>query len=592
MDKELPVVSIVVISNRNKCPPNYVPILKTSNGADADLYKDFALWAKTCRYLAVSRRVHDPLQLEVITDLLIISAREAIPANFISIDFTIDSNEKALRKKFLCARFTPRNNTLDAVTDIIVLNKSKRPPKGYSSAGEVDGFIICFKVATIPETYVKPNHNQSFHDKSYSHIPHNRSLTAGLHRHSTTDLEVFGGTKQFNNLSIHLSKEIRGIDGVPFKLRHDLENTPNYNDAAEMSLHMKLLSSPCFRFLQTSRASSSQFNPTKWHTVTLKNGVVASWHPEKEFPYKYTRPIDLESLQKQREEEEEQRKLDQTVRRSRDKEYGPAGPDNLALRRIFHAGKTEFVGRNQMVLIKALWFGRQKYLRGLAIQEQLFEKLNKRKHQGVISEHYLCLFEHYPTYTVGLRGHLYSEEEEARLKSIGAEFHRIKRGGMITYHGPGQLVAYPVFDLRTIRLRENNSRSGLSLGVKAFVNSVEEVLIQLLTDDYRIPGVSRTEDTGVWVDGYRKIAAIGIQVRHGITSHGLALNCNTDLSWFDLIVPCGLEGKESTSITKELSREVSIDNVIGPFCRKFEKLYDCQVELVSEVPQLEEEIAC
>ena len=83
-----------------------------------------------------------------------------------------------------------------------------------------------------------------------------------------------------------------------------------------------------------------------------------------------------------------------------------------------------------------------------------------------------------------------------RLKSLGAEFYRIKRGGMITYHGPGQLVAYPIFDLRTIRLKENNSRSGLSLGVKAFVNSIEEVLIQLLTNDYNITGVSRTTDTG------------------------------------------------------------------------------------------------
>jgi len=245
-----------------------------------------------------------------------------------------------------------------------------------------------------------------------------------------------------------------------------------------------------------------------------------------------------------------------------------------------------------MSLVKALWFGRQRYLHGLAIQEQLFEKLNNRKHQGIASEHYLCLFEHYPTYTVGLRSHLYSEEEEMRLKSLGAEFHRIKRGGMITYHGPGQLVAYPIFDLRTIRLKENNSRSGLSLGVKTFVNSIEEVLIQLLTNDYNITGVSRTTDTGVWVDGYRKIAAIGIQVRHGITSHGLALNCNTDLSWFDLIVPCGLEGKESTSISKELKKEVPINAVIHPFCRKFEKIYDCQVELISEVPQLEKETTC
>ena len=79
---------------------------------------------------------------------------------------------------------------------------------------------------------------------------------------------------------------------------------------------------------------------------------------------------------------------------------------------------------------------------------------------------------------------------------MGAEFHRIKRGGMITYHGPGQLVAYPVFDLRTMRLKNNHPHSGPSLGVKAFVNSIEETLIQLLTNDYHINNVSRTADTG------------------------------------------------------------------------------------------------
>uniref|UniRef100_A0AC34PUT4 Large ribosomal subunit protein mL42 n=1 Tax=Panagrolaimus sp. JU765 TaxID=591449 RepID=A0AC34PUT4_9BILA len=350
--------------------------------------------------------------------------------------------------------------------------------------------------------------------------------------------------------------------------------------------------------LQYFRTKSNQSSSTDWQTVTLKNGVVASWHPHKEFPYQYTRPIDLVALENQRQEEEKLRKIDPEEARFKDKNYGPTGPDNLTLRRIFHANKTEFTTRTRedrlyqtAAPIPPLWLGRQKFLSGLAVQEKLFQYMNSKKHSGIVHEHYLCLFEHFPTYTVGLRGHLYSKEEEQELISKGAEFHRIKRGGMITFHGPGQLVAYPIFDLRNMRLKNTTSATSF-VGVKAFVDSIEEILIRLLTTDFQIENVGRTSDTGVWIDGNRKIAAIGIQVRHGITSHGLALNCNTDLSWFDNIVPCGLAGKTVTSISNELKQNVSIDEVIHPFCKQFEEIFDCQVNLCQEMPQLDNDSVC
>jgi lipoate-protein ligase B len=243
-------------------------------------------------------------------------------------------------------------------------------------------------------------------------------------------------------------------------------------------------------------------------------------------------------------------------------------------------------------IIKALWFGRLPYLSGLSIQEKLFEKLNNNKHQGIFNKHYICFFEHDPVYTVGLRGHLYSQEEEDKLRKLGADFVRIKRGGMITFHGPGQLVAYPLCDLNHLKLHLVNGVTNTSVGVKTFVNCVEELVIQLLTNDFSISSVGRTEDTGVWVNSHRKIAAIGIQVRHGITSHGFALNCNTDLRWFDNIIPCGIEGKESTSISRELSKDISIPTVLPYICSRLESVFNCKVEFFDCVKNSKQIINC
>jgi ESCRT-I complex subunit MVB12 len=231
MGEELPIVSICVISDKQKCPPAFIPILKAFDDmSDADLWKDggFFGFNRSLRYLAISRAISDNNTLEVVTDLLIISEKEAIPANFISIDFTVDSNERALRKKYLCARFTPRNDALDAITDIIVLARSKRPPKGYTSAGDVDGMNICFKVSTISETYGRLVHSQSNPGPLYPAVP--TKILNEEYRRSNPNLD---NNKQldFNQFTIRAQKgSIKGIDGIPFKLRPDLKAASTRNE--------------------------------------------------------------------------------------------------------------------------------------------------------------------------------------------------------------------------------------------------------------------------------------------------------------------------------------------------------------------------
>ncbi|CAJ0908145.1 13477_t:CDS:2 [Entrophospora sp. SA101] len=139
------------------------------------------------------------------------------------------------------------------------------------------------------------------------------------------------------------------------------------------------------------------------------------------------------------------------------------------------------------------------------------------------------------------------------------------RGGKITFHGPGQLVCYPILNLNNFKL-----------SVRSYVASIEKLIIDTCSE-YKIKART-TKDTGVWVEN-EKICAIGIQVQRFITSHGFALNCNTDLRWFNHIIPCGIEGKSVTSITKELNKrggetnqEISVEQVLPILFKKFNTL--------------------
>ncbi|KAK0409152.1 hypothetical protein QR680_004371 [Steinernema hermaphroditum] len=186
---------------------------------------------------------------------------------------------------------------------------------------------------------------------------------------------------------------------------------------------------------------------------------------------------------------------------------------------------------------------------------------------------------HSPVFTVGIRERLYTAEEEERLRATGADFCRTNRGGLITFHGPGQLVAYPIVDLASLTVAPTAEFPTRRVGVRRFVHLVEETLIDLLKTKHGLLTAGRSPDTGVWLDeGDRKIAAIGLSIRRGISSHGLALNCNTDLKWFDEIVPCGIEGKGVTSISKELAQDVTVEENLLPICESFGRNFEVDVD--------------
>ncbi|KAG0032727.1 putative lipoyltransferase 2, mitochondrial [Podila clonocystis] len=177
----------------------------------------------------------------------------------------------------------------------------------------------------------------------------------------------------------------------------------------------------------------------------------------------------------------------------------------------------------------------------------------------------LLIVEHTPTYTNGRRNRgaqAISDKEADRLKKLGATYVESLRGGEITYHGPGQLVAYPILDLKPIKL-----------SVRCYVSYLEKAIIATCAE-WGVKAMT-TENTGVWLNDQQKIAAIGVHVQRYITSHGLALNCNTDLEYFNQIVACGLSGKETTSLSKELADpSINVAKVIPTFVSGFGKVFE------------------
>ncbi|HEX6475286.1 MAG TPA: lipoyl(octanoyl) transferase LipB [Candidatus Limnocylindria bacterium] len=179
------------------------------------------------------------------------------------------------------------------------------------------------------------------------------------------------------------------------------------------------------------------------------------------------------------------------------------------------------------------------------LQDELADQRRRRR----IGDR-LLLLEHFPVYTIGRGGdeaNLLAGPE--RLQELGAELVRIDRGGDITFHGPGQLVAYPIVELRD------------PLDLRRYVRSLEAAIIETAAafgvTAGRVDGL-----TGVWVAEQRKLAAIGVRVRRGVTTHGLAINVNTTLAWFDEMIPCGIPDKEVTSLARELDQPVPMEAVV------------------------------
>lgn len=219
---------------------------------------------------------------------------------------------------------------------------------------------------------------------------------------------------------------------------------------------------------------------------------------------------------------------------------------------------------------------RLNYLPAWEYQKHVAKKVQDNvKKKEADPGHTLLLVEHPPVYTTGIRDGEYSAEEEARLRSLGADFFRTNRGGLITFHGPGQLTAYPILHLASFQP-----------GIKWYVCALERAVIRVC----RSLGVTAhtSPHTGVWV-GDNKICALGIQGRH-VTTHGLALNCNTDLRWFQHITSCGIPDKGVTTLTKELNREVTIDEVEPHFLEAFSDVFQCKLEEVIKDPYIEEQL--
>jgi len=186
--------------------------------------------------------------------------------------------------------------------------------------------------------------------------------------------------------------------------------------------------------------------------------------------------------------------------------------------------------------------------------------------------HYLLLVEHPPVYTLGKSGHIENVLiDEEQMGKKGIQFFRTNRGGDITFHGPGQLVGYPILDLE---------RFYTDIG--RYLRNLEEVTIAVLAG-YGIRGERSPGETGVWIEPgikgrERKICAIGVRCSRWVTMHGFALNVNTDLGYFGNIVPCGIQDKQVTSLSRELGRRVPLEEVKAAWSREFEKVFG--VELV------------
>jgi lipoyl(octanoyl) transferase len=215
-----------------------------------------------------------------------------------------------------------------------------------------------------------------------------------------------------------------------------------------------------------------------------------------------------------------------------------------------------------MVKLAYHWLGQVPYKEALDLQLQLRQAVLSGMHPGA-----LLLLTHPPTVTIGRHGNpnnLLLDPEALRQR--GASVHHIDRGGDVTFHGPGQLVGYPVLSLHALKM-----------GVQRYAQSLATVLQQVLAQwDIKTQWDALTP--GLWVDN-NKIAALGIHIHRGVTTHGFALNVTTDLSWFDTIVPCGLMNRGVTSMAQILgARCPSLIELCDCIHREFQAVFGIQIE--------------
>jgi len=227
---------------------------------------------------------------------------------------------------------------------------------------------------------------------------------------------------------------------------------------------------------------------------------------------------------------------------------------------------------NKQVIVKDL--GNKDYKETWDYQESLFEEIvaqktnNKANGTTLPTTNYFLFVEHPHVYTLGKSGHIENLLiDEEGLKNKGATFYKINRGGDITYHGPGQIVGYPILDLENF-----------FTDIYKYLRSLEEVIIRTLSD-YGLKGERSEGETGVWLDVgtpfARKICAMGVRCSRWVTMHGFALNVNTDLGYFDNIIPCGIRGKAVTSLNVELAKDkVDLQEVKQRILTHFKEIFE------------------
>jgi lipoyl(octanoyl) transferase len=255
-------------------------------------------------------------------------------------------------------------------------------------------------------------------------------------------------------------------------------------------------------------------------------------------------------------------------------------------------------------MISVLQLGTLDYATGLRLQQ----KLVQLRKDGLVDD-VLLLLEHAPVITLGRNAkaaNVIASREQ--LAERGVEVFECDRGGDVTFHGPAQIVGYPIFDLRSFTSTDGKRKT---LGAVEFVRRLEEVLIRTCAD-FRISAKRISDLTGVWTNPEfsdthvgtaapavqrtearerdkpteAKIAALGIHISRGVTSHGFALNVNTDLNYFDLIVPCGITSKPVTSMAKELGQNLSLQEVAHSISRNFGTVFESQMRWLETLDSL------
>jgi len=223
--------------------------------------------------------------------------------------------------------------------------------------------------------------------------------------------------------------------------------------------------------------------------------------------------------------------------------------------------------------IQLLELGLKDYKETWDYQEKLFKEIidvkieNRQTETKKTTPNYFVFVEHPHVYTLGKSGDIHNLLlNEEQLTAKGASFYKINRGGDITYHGPGQIVGYPILDL-----------DNFFTDIHKYLRFLEEVIIRTLAE-YNLQGERSKGETGVWLGVgtpfARKICAMGVRTSRWVTMHGFALNVTTNLGYFDNIIPCGIKGKAVTSLEAEVNKNISLEEVKAKILKHFSELFE------------------